>query len=466
MVSSDEAGNLATNNNSGSLYSIALSATAAVLLVDEYQDPFFGAPPLSGYTEALDQIGVSYDVWDAGQLGPPPQSTLSPYRAVIWRVPELVGAWTADERIAISNYLNDGGALLVASMELTSRLDENGAGDFVRNVLHVDSYLTDETGSTLAEEIIGAPYETIGNGLDIIMDYSVYANLWGGLLGPDFSDTITPGTNATAVLQNDAGDVVGLRWPGFGQEAPGRLVFLAFPLDAVPVEGGANDRVELLRNILSFLAPGSAGGSSIALDSPAYTIPSRVTVELGDAHSAGAGTLTLTASTTTDPGGIPVALHETTRPGFFSGSFEILSTTNPPSINQLRGRDGDTLHVQYAGAGSGATVSATAVIDTGPPTISNVLAEPEYQQATVSWDTSEPADGLVQFGESPLLNRTAYSASPTTSRSVTMFGLAPEPNLLLPHSQPRPGRQRRHRRQRQPTFHPPHSLAAGRALVG
>jgi hypothetical protein len=42
----------------------------------------------------------------------------------------------------------------------------------------------------------------------------------------------------------------------------------------------------------------------------------------------------------------------------------------------------------------------------------------------VSWDTSEPSDGLVQFGESPLFDRTAYSANLTTSHSVTLSGLS------------------------------------------
>jgi len=52
---------------------------------------------------------------------------------------------------------------------------------------------------------------------------------------------------------------VGLRWPALGHQAPGRLVLLTFPLDVVSMENGINDRVNLVRNVISFLAPGSFG---------------------------------------------------------------------------------------------------------------------------------------------------------------------------------------------------------------
>src|SRR5205823_5164092 len=55
VVSTDQAGNTATNNNAGALYSFTVQQTAPLLLVDEYQDQFFGVPPISGYTDALNQ---------------------------------------------------------------------------------------------------------------------------------------------------------------------------------------------------------------------------------------------------------------------------------------------------------------------------------------------------------------------------------------------------------------------------
>src|SRR6185369_791735 len=105
VVSEDEAGNASTNNNGGGLFNFIAPRAPTALVIDEYQDPFFGIPPISGYTAALDQAGVSYDVWNVASLGAPTLATLQPYRAVLWRVPELTAAWNPAEQLAISNYL-------------------------------------------------------------------------------------------------------------------------------------------------------------------------------------------------------------------------------------------------------------------------------------------------------------------------------------------------------------------------
>jgi hypothetical protein len=425
VVSIDEAGNAATNNNNGALFSFTAPNVAPLLMIDEYIDDFFGAPPLSGYTNALNQVGIDYDVWIVADRGEPTFNTLHPYRAVIWRVPELTGAWSANEQSAISNYLYTGGSLFVSSMEILSRLEEVGATNFTHQVLQVQSYVVDPD-STGAAEIIGSQNETVGSGIDVTMDYQVYEDLWSGLLGPDISDTITPNANASPVLRNDFGDIVGLRWPAVGNTAPGRLVFFTFPLDAVPMGSGVNDRVALLRNALSFLAPGASGLGTISLNAQAYALPATVTVEVGDSDLAGQGTLNVTATSTTEPGGLTVTLHETANSGDFVGSFSLIASTNPPTAGKLRGKNGDTLQVNYFDASVGHNISATADVDTAPPTISAVSAEPDYQQALVLWDTSEPTDALVEFGESTFLGRTAYEPNLETSHAVELDGLAPD----------------------------------------
>jgi subtilisin family serine protease len=430
VISADAAGNAGTNNNGGSMYSFVAAPTAAILLVDEYQDPYgLGIPPLSGYTDPLDALGVSYDVWRTSSRGSP-KNVLKSYRAVFWRVSDFAAPWTAAEKTAISTYLNSGGSLFVASMEVLTEVNDSA---FVQNVLQVQSFVDDEHGSTGAPEIIGAPNEPVGKNLDIIMDYSVYSDLWSiyveyGLFPdpPDLSDTITPSANASPVLRNDSGDIVGLRWPGVGQQAPGRLVLCTFPLDAVPMGSGANDRINFVRNVLSFLAPGLRGVGTVTLDSPAYSLPGLATVEVGDSDLAGNGTVAVTASSTTEPGGVSVTLYETTTPGVFDGSFQIISATNPATAGKVRARDGDTITVEYHDASSGSQVSATATVDTSAPVISGVDAEPDYEQAVISWDTSEPADTLVQFGESSFLGHTAYNAALNTSHEATLAGLAPD----------------------------------------
>ncbi|HLP78419.1 MAG TPA: fibronectin type III domain-containing protein, partial [Candidatus Paceibacterota bacterium] len=423
VASTDEAGNTGTNSNGGALFSFTIAPVPPVLLVDEYQDPLFDAPPLSGYTDALNQIGVGYDVWDVGALGEPTPGTLQPYRAVIWRVPELTGAWSATERSAISNYLHGGGSLFVASMEIFSRLSEAGGASFITDVLQVQSYITDPD-STGAAEVIGSG-GAIGNGLDIVMDYTPYDNVWGGALGPDLSDTFTPTANASPIFHNDFQDIVGLRWPAIGKSAPGRLVLFSFPLDAVPLDSSVNGRANLLKNVLSFLAPGASALADITLSSPAYSIPAQVAVEVGDSDQAGKGTLSISAYTTTQTNRIAIVLSESATRGVFTGSFEIISATNAAVAGKLHAANGDTLTVEYADASSGETVSANAEVDAVAPVISAVAATPAYEEAVVSWDTSELADSLVQFGESTILNRTAYGSGLTTAHELTLPGLAP-----------------------------------------
>jgi hypothetical protein len=104
IVSVDEAGNATTNSKSGALFSFVASVPPPLLLVDEYGiDVISGtAPPLSGYTDALNQIGIKYDVWIASATNEPTLSTLSPYRAVIWRVPDSSGVWSAGNGVRLA----------------------------------------------------------------------------------------------------------------------------------------------------------------------------------------------------------------------------------------------------------------------------------------------------------------------------------------------------------------------------
>ena len=73
-------------------------------------------------------------------------------------------------------------------------------------------------------------------------------------------------------------------------DSPGRVVFMAFPFDAVPTNGAApNNAVALLRNIINFLAPGANGPGVIFLDNTVYTTNAVVTVEVGDSDLGGHG---------------------------------------------------------------------------------------------------------------------------------------------------------------------------------
>src|SRR5262249_29998916 len=155
-----------------------------------------------------------------------------------------------------------------------------------------------------------------------------------------------------------------------------------------------------LRNIVNFLVPGVNGRATVALDSPAYNIPSFVTAEVGDADQAGHGTVPVTFFSTTQSNGFKTALQETSLPGLFRGTIQIISATNPLTLGKVQVKSGDQIWIDYFDASSIATVRATSVIDTAKPSVSAVAADPDYESAVVSWTTSESSDSLVQFGES------------------------------------------------------------------
>jgi hypothetical protein len=420
VASTDVAGNARTNDNAGALYSFVAPSAPTVLLVDAFfNDLFFDPPPpVENYTDALDQIGIDYEVWDASVQGSPALADLQPFRIVIWRLPEFSftqGTFTTAERTAITNYLNGGGALFVASMEVLSRLDEAGGTAFRQNVLQVPVFDTDATVSS-ADGINGDP---ITDGLSLLLDYDEhYASEF------NFSDTITPSTNAAPILIGDTGGYAGLRYPRTGFDSPGRLVFLSFPFDTIPADAPApNNRAELMRRIITFLAPGLGGVASVALDKGSYTVPSVVTVEVADSDLAGAGQMTVSAANARTGNSISVTLHETPRAGSFRGTFTIESTG---SANSLAGLDGDAIHVTYFDASRGQAETKTAVVDTQAPVISGRVHEADYVSAIISWDTSESTDALVQYGESAFLGRTVYDGEFAFGHELQLVNLAPD----------------------------------------
>lgn len=424
VSSSDMAGNTATNNNVGSFVA---PEPPTVLLVNAYFEDECTIPiPLSTYTDALSQIGVTYDVWDIQSGAPSPTlNDLSPYRVVIWRLSDSicsVDTLTSAERNTIQQYLNAGGSFLMASMEQLTRL---GNSAFRRDVLHVVDF-SEDIGVPSVSGVTGNP---ITSGMNLALDYSAYHTEFHDLLEipDDLADTITPSTNATLILEESSGEIAGLSYPRVGQSALGRVVFLGFPLDAVPASGAdPNNRASLLRNIIRFLAPGERGVGDIVLDNSEYTIPSTATVEVADSDLTGQGTATVRFTSDTQPAGQVVTVNETTRLGLFRGAISLVASSSGGGPGQLRVQNGDTIRAEYFDASSG-TITATAIIETNAPMISAVSSNADYVDAFISWQTSGAADSLVQFGESiSALDQSVYDARLRTSHDVTLSGLKPD----------------------------------------
>jgi len=431
VVSADEAGNVTTNDNSGNLFSFVAAPARNVLLVNAYtpDDPILGTVeiPLTAYTGPLDQTGISYEVWQVSDRGSPTANDLRPFRVVIWRYndnPLSQDTIALSEQNALQTYVNSGGALFLSGMEILTRL---GNVAFRTNVLQVQGFVED-AGVPFAE---GQPNDTVSSGMVLDLDYAVFDSDLLQLIGqsPDVSDTLTLSTNAMPIfLDGASGAIAGLRSPRTITDTGGRVVFLSFPLDALSETAPAPDnRANLLRNAISFLAPGLNGLGSIALDSPAYTLPSLVTIEVGDSDLAGQGQTTVKVSSDTATNGVTATLIETPRRGLFRGFITLISgPIAPASAGQLPARDGDSIHAEYFDASANSVAHAAAVVDTVAPAITNITVVPDYESAEISWETSEFTDALVQFGESPFLERTAYNSEPGDLHSVTLNGLRPD----------------------------------------
>jgi hypothetical protein len=445
VVSTDAAGNTATNNSGASF--VAPQAPP-VLLVDAYihhfEDIFI---PLTSYTSPLDQIGVSYDVWPTESLGMPNLGDLTPYRIVIWRINDSF--WRSNDvipaaqRTALQQYLDGGGAFFMASMDILTRLFISGGATFVTNALHIQRFARNEnpfascrdcTDCRACDEDYEVPVakgvagDAIGDGILATLDYSAYPFFDFLELGPDFGDTFGPATNAAAILLEESSrKACALRFPRTGQDSTGRVVFAAFPLDAIPESGPApNNRAAFLLRALQFLSPGLNGLGSITFGQATYKLPDLLTIEVGDSDLIGSTGVVVQVTSTTQTTPVTLVLRETVRPGLFRGFLPLIAHTNAPAAGRLRAQHGDTLLALYNDASGQGLIQAVATVDAVPLTISGVLADPEYQDATIYWDTSEPADALVQFGESAFLSRTAYVSDLAASHAVQLPGLVPD----------------------------------------
>ena len=426
VVAQDEAGNRATNNNGGSFFTVTNTQPPTVLVLDSYADNgFIQVPPLSGYTAALDAVGVSYNNFDATSGNLPTPAQLQAYPCVIWRMDEITAPDPAlVQRVA--NYVTNGGSLLLTSMDALSRLKDAGATTFGHDILQVQSNIEDQP----VNAIVGFAGDPVGAGIDTSLDYQEdYSDLMAflELVGvPDPSDWITPTINGAPVMLSD-GQIVGVRSPKTGVELPGRVVFLSFPLDTVPLGSGiGNNRAGLLQNILNFLSP-APNASSLTLDSDVYSLPGRAIMEVEDADLRGQSSVVVTVHSPQHPEQLNVTLLETTRAGLFRGSVLFAPTnTTTPGVYALNAND--TVQVDYFDASANKTNSVSATIETNAPVISNVAVEPGYLEAYITWDTSEDADSLAQYGESPNSlpnNYTAYDPLPITSHELFLGGLKP-----------------------------------------
>jgi hypothetical protein len=167
---------------------------------------------------------------------------------------------------------------------------------------------------------------------------------------------------------------------------------------------------------------------SATLDAPRYGCEDTVLIAVTDCglnlDDLNIDTATVTIASDTEPAGETVVVTELGPAlGQFAGSI-VLSATNAAGVLQVSA--GDTLTLTYIDADNGqgqqVTVTATALVDCTPPTITNVhAADIQPRSAVITFDCDELASGTVRYGLScSALNNTAtggLAMSPTISLS-------------------------------------------------
>jgi hypothetical protein len=131
------------------------------------------------------------------------------------------------------DYVDAGGGLFMASMELFSRLDEGGFTNFRKGILHVEDYDVDPG----LGGVFGSDSLSMTSGIDVPLDFSEFPDFF--IIPQDLSDTFRTTTDAAPILFDSAPPAI--PWasatPSTGEDGTGRVVFFSFPFDAIPADG-------------------------------------------------------------------------------------------------------------------------------------------------------------------------------------------------------------------------------------
>jgi len=227
----------------------AESSTPAVLLVDDDDDD----PDVRAYyTEVLDALGVSYDVWPTGASDDEPDAaTLGLYSKVVWftgaSFRDSVGPGASAE-VALASYLDAGGCLLLSSQDY---LLDRGETPFMSAYLGLESSVNDSK-----HDVIAGQGEVFGGLGPYVLSFPVNQVL------ENYSDLVAPDATAEVAFLGDGGEAaIDKLDPSF------RTVFLAFPFEAL----GAEARYQVLRTALNACELDCAGPFHLTLENHLVT---------------------------------------------------------------------------------------------------------------------------------------------------------------------------------------------------
>ncbi|MEO0116693.1 MAG: S8 family serine peptidase [candidate division WOR-3 bacterium] len=225
------------NSNPRSLYLIdTLNITCGfprVILVDDDA----GQNYERWYKAACDSLAVLYKLHEIATQGVPAAETLRRYPVVIWWTGlDSTTSLTAQERTVLQNYLDNGGKLFISGANIGQHI---GSEPFYTNYLKAQ-YVANHSGVIYIYGVSGDP---IGGGDSIVVGGS------GGANNGRTNDVINPtgGAIATHYYRGTPTSYAGIRYEGSY-----KLVYFAFPFEAVNYTSRYVQKPELLRRILLY----------------------------------------------------------------------------------------------------------------------------------------------------------------------------------------------------------------------
>ncbi len=142
------ADNTCGGGSNSATFSFTVQDIPPILIVD---DDGTASTILATYTDALDALGLNYDVWDTTASDTEPTtSDLAPYKAVIWFTGVLFGSPgagpagpSASTETALGSWLDDGGCFFISAQDYHY---DKGQTAFMTNYLGAGS-ITDDTNA-------------------------------------------------------------------------------------------------------------------------------------------------------------------------------------------------------------------------------------------------------------------------------------------------------------------------------
>ena len=218
------------------LYGTSTGDTTA--MEEEYYATFVGVPSIliveddgagtygSMMKAALDSNDYAGHLWDAHTLGRPGGDRVASYWAVLWTTANAdASTITADDELALMNYLDGGGNLFFASMEYLSSRTSN---TFITDYLNIGSWTSDAGGFIMS----GVSGDIISDGMSL--------GLLNGPFPPSNTDRFVLSAPADSIFYASGGP------RGLRVEDGYKAVFMSFPFELVKTATADPDNQETL----------------------------------------------------------------------------------------------------------------------------------------------------------------------------------------------------------------------------